>query len=276
MGYETTDLIQITPLDYSGRDENALKEALKNLSAPKQYVIIPNPEELKDTKEDEAITFTRGWDFRTDPQSLVYPNDRILPKLLLELQRLNKKGGVPALINEDMNLLNPIQNRMEQKYNSTDIMNDDFLDTVNGKRPETPKFDFGFNERFAIAPASPRTSHKLKQVKLNDEIITGAELNHINTMNAQNPKFNTIPRSSVIYNERRGKNKRRSLYKGLNLTPKSSEKKQREEQDKATKQQLKELANKTKGIADRLRSQNRRLSRIINAPDPTTDFIDNL
>ena len=90
--YTTTDLIQIAPIDYNVRNKQELKEALNNLPNKKQYVILPNPEELKDTREDEAITFTRGWDFRNDPETLVFPNDRILPRLLSELQHLNKNG----------------------------------------------------------------------------------------------------------------------------------------------------------------------------------------
>ena len=47
--YTTTDLIQIAPIDYNVRNKQELKEALNNLPNKKQYVILPNPEELKDT-----------------------------------------------------------------------------------------------------------------------------------------------------------------------------------------------------------------------------------
>ena len=49
---------RLHPKDYTPRDNQKLNETLRELKMPNNYVILPNSETLKDTREDQAISFT--------------------------------------------------------------------------------------------------------------------------------------------------------------------------------------------------------------------------
>ena len=132
----------------------------------------------------------------------------------------------------------------------------------------------------------PEYTHKIKQKDLNKEIIQGTSLKNIKLMNSKNPKFNTTPRSSVIYNQRLAENQRGKIYNNLNLTPKSSYNKGLQQEKIRQKNEVEQEIQKTREQAiiigrDELKKQfdeikpKRRMNRQ-KKTDNTKEFLENL
>ena len=106
-------------------------------------------------------------------------------------------------------------------------------------------------------------------------------------MNPKNPKFNTTPRSSVIYNQRLADNKqRRQIYDNLNLTPRSSEIRDFQQKKIRQKNKIEQEIHKAREKAiiigrDELKRQfneikrKRKLSKQ-KKTDNTNEFLENL
>ena len=110
----SSDLSTVFPFIYDEIDNEEVKRLYNDIfNHPVRSIIIPNPEILQDTKEDESPSAASGFNFSDTPESYVWPYDRILPRLLLELQHLNKKG-LPQLPLENNPNLRPPQPFLRQ------------------------------------------------------------------------------------------------------------------------------------------------------------------